>query len=264
MEIIRINTSNRENFLSKAEASVFALGFFDGMHLGHQKVIRTAKRIADENSLTLATMSFFPHPKEIFSQDKTKVSYLMPLVDKERILKKLGVQKLYIVEFDQTFANLSPKQFVHQFLLDFGAKYIVAGFDFTYGFKGAGHMDRLKEDAAGMLEVIKIEKVKFAGEKISSTLIRQLIHSGKIDQIPNYLGEPYHTEGKVTIKRNLAIIHLLPYYLLPPPGIYEVTVFTGERGRIIQASVTERGHLYLIRDIKKAPFRQLTIKGVSK
>src|SRR5690606_14278257 len=106
-----------------------------------------AKQIANEKKLTLACMSFFPHPKEVLKKGKEPVQYLMPMAQKQRVLKEMGVEKFYIIQFDPEFASLTPKQFVKKYLLDYGVKYVVAGFDYTYGCFGEGHMDRMREDS---------------------------------------------------------------------------------------------------------------------
>jgi riboflavin kinase/FMN adenylyltransferase len=204
-----------------------ALGFFDGVHLGHQEVIKTAKAAADKRNLPLAAMSFFPHPKEVLSKGKKEFSYLMPLDEKQKKLEQLGVEIFYLVHFDKEFAALSPNQFVKNYLLDFEAKLVVAGFDFTYGRNGEGHMDRMVGDSNGILNVIKVGKIDFKGEKISSTMIRNLVCSGKVDEIPNFLGEVYQIEGTLAYKQKHVHIKASPYYLLPSSGIYEVGLVNG-------------------------------------
>jgi riboflavin kinase/FMN adenylyltransferase len=224
LEIIHVTNSNRRRTLLKAKPCVMALGFFDGVHLGHQQVIKEAKRHADEQKLPLMIMSFFPHPKEVLSNGKRVVPYLMPLSDKQKIFEKLGAERFYVVQFNAEFVSLSPKQFVQSYLLDFGAKLVVAGFDFTYACRGEGNIDRIKSDSDGKIEGIKVNKIEFEGEKISSTLIRKLIFSGELEKIPRYLGDYYQIKGRVRLKKQNADIFVNPYYLLPASGIYEVTV----------------------------------------
>jgi riboflavin kinase/FMN adenylyltransferase len=204
-----------------------ALGFFDGMHLGHQEVIKKAKAAAVKRNLPLVVMSFFPHPKEVISNGKKMVHYLMPMEKKQEKLDQLGVEIFYLVHFEKEFAALTPSQFVKNYLLDFGVKLVVAGFDFTYGCKGEGNMDRLMADSNGKLNVIKVGKIEFEGEKVSSTIIRNLICSGKVEQIPSFLGEPYQIEGTVLFDKDNVDVHIFPYYLLPSAGIYQVTVSNG-------------------------------------
>lgn len=228
MEVIYLNNTNRDSYLSKVNPSVVAIGFFDGMHRGHQKVIKEARKIADDRQLPLACMSFFPHPKEVLDQNH-KMQYIMPMNEKKSTLKKMGVDTFYIVQFDPEFAALSPKQFVQKYLLDLGFKYVVAGFDFTYGYRGEGNMDGIEKDADDRLKAIKVEKVAFKGEKISSTLIRKLIRLGEMEALPYYLGSHYQIEGKILLNGNKPEIRVMPHFLLPASGMYEVAISNREK-----------------------------------
>ena len=172
-----------------------ALGFFDGLHQGHRKVIQTALNKAKEKNVQLSVMSFFPHPKTVISNGKKQVCYLMPISEKEKMLEQLGVDRFYIVQFDREFASLSPQQFVTQYLLKLGVIHAVAGFDFSYGSRGLGNLDRLKNDSGGIIEVTKVEKVECQGEKISSTCIRERLVKGLVEEIPHFLGRPYEVKG---------------------------------------------------------------------
>jgi len=227
LEIIHVNNFNRESYLAQVEPCVIALGFFDGVHLGHQQVISTAKRVADEKELPLACMSFYPHPREIITNGKKKVQYIMPMADKQKMLKKMGVKKFYIIRFDPRFASLSPKEFVHNYLLDYGVKSVVAGFDFTYGYRGEGNMDRIIEDSEDRLEVVKVNEVTFDGEKVSSTLIRKLIQTGRVELIHRYLGKRYEIEGRMFSNEKTVDFKMNPHYILPASGVYEVIVTNG-------------------------------------
>ena len=183
--------------IGKVEQSttVMALGFFDGLHQGHRKVIQTALQKAKEKNVPLSVMSFFPHPKTVISNGKKQVCYLMPLSEKEKMLEQLGVDLFYMVQFDKEFASLSPQQFVAQYMVKLGVIHAVAGFDFSYGSRGLGNLDRLKEDSGGIIEVTKVEKVECKGEKISSTCIRERLVKGLVEEIPHFLGRPYEVKG---------------------------------------------------------------------
>lgn len=259
METIYLNHSTHKIESTNAIPSVIALGFFDGMHLGHQEVIETAKLIADANQLTLACMSFFPHPKEVLMSGQEKVQYLMPMAEKQRMLREKGVEKFYVVEFDHDFASLTPKQFVHKYLLPHGVKQVVAGFDFTYGYRGEGHMDRLAEDADGKLNVVKVEEVGCKGQKISSTLIRKLISSGSVEQIEDYLGKPYELAGEIQVNNGLPEAIVEPFYLLPASGEYEVVVKT-RRAEWTQTAIVHNGNMILQKNDGQ---RDLLIDGVN-
>ncbi|CAM3836362.1 FAD synthetase family protein [Cytobacillus oceanisediminis] len=220
MKTIHLNHSNLEEWQKKASPTVMALGCFDGLHYGHCAVINTAYQKANEKQVPLSVMSFFPHPKTVISKGKVHVHYLMPLAEKEAKLREMGVDTFYIVEFNREFAGLSPEQFVGEYLNGLGVVHAVAGFDFTYGSRGSGNLERLKQDSCGRIDVTKVEKVELRGEKISSTCIRERLIKGKVSELLEFLGQYYKTE----CEWNGETFRLYPYYTLPAPGRYEVTL----------------------------------------
>lgn len=217
MKTIAIGHETLLNWQAKIPNHVIALGFFDGFHKGHKTVIMEAKKIAQQRQLPLAVMSFFPHPKSVLSNGKVDVEYLMPLEQKEQQLAMLGVDYFFIVEFTMDFAALSPEQFIQDYVLGLGSKHVVCGYDYTYGKKGAGNASTLKVHGKGNLEVTVVQKVDLCGEKVSSTRIRELLSEGNVAFITELIGEPYSVQW---CPRN----GLLPYYTLPAPGLYEVTI----------------------------------------
>jgi FAD synthase len=227
MKTIHINRSNLAEWQKKASPNVMALGCFDGLHHGHCTVINTAYQKAKEKQTDLAVMSFFPHPKTVISNGKVHVHTLMPLAEKEAKLRKMGVDTFYIVTFDKEFATLSPERFVSLYLNGLGVVHAVAGFDFSYGSRGIGNLDRLNQDSCGWIDVTKVEKVELWGEKISSTCIREWLLNGKVAELPDLLGRFYETE----CEWNGKVFNLYPYYTLPGPGRYAVTLKT-ESGSI--------------------------------
>ncbi len=195
MEIFHIKTAS---FLSKIpNETVLALGFFDGVHLGHQQLITKAKEISTRKKLQLAVMTFYPHPKEIVQG--SKFNYLMTLEEKEQKMEHLGVDYLYVVDFNKEFARLSPETFVQQYISDLNVKHVVAGFDYTYGYKGMGTMDTIKEHGNGKFEVTVLPKVELDGIKISSTHIRNLLLKGDVKQIKSFMGSVYETVGQLAV-----------------------------------------------------------------
>lgn len=219
MKVILIDAKNLLTIQQQSEQSVIALGFFDGLHKGHQAVIQTAKRHASIRKLPLAVMSFFPHPKTVITNKY--VDYLMPLEEKTHQLKKLGVDLLYIVHFTKEFASLSPRTFVEQYLVKLGVKIAVAGFDYKYGFKGEGQVHMIAEHSQQLIEVVVVPKVEMAGEKISSTICRRLLKAGQVEQIYALCGRPY------TIQYDLQN-GIEPYFTLPKRGYYKVEIQTAQ------------------------------------
>lgn len=237
MKTIHINRSNLAEWQKKAKPNVMALGCFDGLHHGHCTVIHTAYQKAKEKQTDLAVMSFFPHPKTVISNGKVHVHTLMPLAEKEAKLRKMGVDTLYIVEFDKEFAALSPERFVSQYLNGLGVVHAVAGFDFSYGSRGAGNLDRLNQDSGGWIDVTKVEKVELWGEKISSTCIRERLLNGKVAELPDLLGRYYETE----CEWNGEVFMMYPFYTLPGPGRYAVTLKTESGSIQTEVSVLKEG-----------------------
>jgi len=220
METIYLNAKNLKYWQVESSPNVIALGFFDGVHKGHQEVIRTAANHAKERGLALTVMSFFPHPKTVLSNGKEVFDYLMPLSEKANVLQTLGVDRFYIVEFDKAFASLSPEDFIANYLLDFNTTHAVAGFDFSYGYRGTGNIDRMQADSGGRLQVTKVDKVEHFGRKISSTWMREMLQEGNFEELTTILGRFYETTGKW----DGGSLELFPYYGLPAAGCYTATI----------------------------------------
>ena len=151
------STSYFKCMYGETNPCVMALGFFDGVHLGHQRLIAKAKRIAQQQNLKLAVMTFFPHPRQIVNEEHT-LKYITPLQRKARKMEELGVDQLIVVNFDSAFASLPSSDFIKQYLLGFQCKHAVAGFDFHYGHKGKGDIASLKVEGKGHFEVFGNQK----------------------------------------------------------------------------------------------------------
>lgn len=220
METIEINNGNLSNWQQQLPSHVIALGFFDGLHKGHQQVIQVAKRRANTLGLPLVVMSFFPHPKSVLTGGKQSIEYLMPLNKKQEKLAELGVDYFFIVEFNLAFASLELQKFIEHYVLGLNSKHVVCGYDYSYGKKGAGNVHSLFEDGNGELGVTVIPKVDLFGGKVSSTRIRENLLYGNVQFINELLGEPYSVQW---CKEK----GLFPYYTLPAPGLYEVSLVDG-------------------------------------
>ena len=111
--------------------TVAAIGFFDGVHKGHQAVIQKAVKLAQEEKKTSAVISFYPHPSVVLQKNVGSVSYITPQSEKETMLASLGVDKFYIISFNKELSLLSPKDFIDHFIIGLHIKHPAAGFDFT-------------------------------------------------------------------------------------------------------------------------------------
>lgn len=219
-----------DSSINDAHPCVLALGFFDGVHNGHQSILQHAKEIANQKNLTFGVMTFFPHPRDVFNPTQTPMKYLSPLPIKQEQFKKLGVEKLYIVQFTADFSQLTPEAFVQQYLIRLNCKHVVAGFDYHYGNKGYGNMETLKQEGWGTFDVTTVSKVALGEQKISSTAIRQLLAVGDVQSIPAYLGRYYEVQGKVeqassyySCDQFIKVI-IDESYRLPTNGVYQVIV----------------------------------------
>ncbi|MDZ5711766.1 bifunctional riboflavin kinase/FAD synthetase [Jeotgalibacillus haloalkalitolerans] len=207
-----------------------ALGFFDGVHLGHRKVIQKAIDYAKENGIKSAVMTFDPHPSVVLSAKKSSVQYLSSLDQKIKKIEALGVDYLLVVRFTSAFASLEPQEFVDQYLIGLNAVHVTAGFDYSYGKFGRGKMETLPFHARGKFTSTTVEKQTDENEKISSTRIRELLSQGQPGKAARLLGMPHETEGLVVHgeKRGRKIgfptanIDIENGLLIPSPGVYAV------------------------------------------
>ncbi len=215
------------------EPTVMALGYFDGVHLGHKRVIETAVQIAKEKGTTASVLTFHPHPREVLQRPKKEMRYITPLADKIKKVEALGVDVVYVVHFSREFARLTPQQFVDDYLIGLHAIHIVAGFDFTYGALGKGTMETLPFHARQRFTSTIVQKLEKDSEKISSTKIRDLLLNGEVEKIPMYLGDFYAVTGVVvdgdkrgrTIGFPTANVELSDLYLIPKTGVYAIQFF---------------------------------------
>jgi len=196
---------------------VMALGFFDGIHVAHQSIINRAARIARAEKLALTVMTFYPHPRQIVGHMSEPMKYLTPLRIKKQIFSRLGVDRLYIVRFDEKIAKLSSSDFVQEYLISLRVKHVVVGFDFKYGNRGEGSIETLRNEGAGYFKVHEEEKLSHQYKKISSTHIRHLVSDGLVDLVPKYLGKHYEIKGT---KISTGVFIISEPFLLPKSGIY--------------------------------------------
>ena len=197
MQTIELSHPYVKEFIVQ-EPIVLALGFFDGIHLGHKEVITTAKKVAEERGYKIAVMSFNQHPSVIFQNvDPDSIQYVSPLERKKELLKELGVDIFYLVDFTKEFGALSPQEFVDQYIVGLNAKVVVAGFDYTYGKRDIANMELLPKYASNRFEIISIAEQKSDNGKISSTAVRDLLLQGEIEKANELLGYDYIMNGVV-------------------------------------------------------------------
>nr|WP_246569644.1 bifunctional riboflavin kinase/FAD synthetase [Lentibacillus saliphilus] len=217
--------------------TVAAIGFFDGIHRGHQKVIESAVEIAKAKGNASAVITFDPHPSVILNPNIDHVDYITPLPEKQRILTEMNVDRMYIISFDHMLSKLSPQEFIDHFIIGLNIKHLIAGFDFSYGHKGQGNVQTLEAHSRGQFLFTVRDKVESEGEKISSTKIRQLFSRGDVRDATHLLGRYPRVWGIViegykrgrTLGYPTANIDVIPNTLLPAPGVYAVFVHHNDK-----------------------------------
>ena len=228
MKIIQIHHPYTKEQIP-SEPVVLVLGFFDGVHRGHQKVILTGKELARQKGVKLAVMTFNQHPSVVFKkQEGENQKYLTSLKQKEYHMAELGVDYLYEIEFTSNFAHLKPQTFVDEYIVGLHAVAAVSGFDYTYGPKDIADVSHLPEYAKGRFEIVTVPKETLAGDKISSTRIRELLDEGNMAEVTKLLGYIYEIEGTVvhgdargrTLGYPTANIRFKNSVRLPMEGVY--------------------------------------------
>ncbi|WP_160719956.1 bifunctional riboflavin kinase/FAD synthetase [Bacillus sp. USDA818B3_A] len=236
MEVLRlsypIDTANKE-----LPPLAMALGYFDGVHRGHQQVILEAKNQAERKGLASAVMTFDPHPSVVLGKNTKHVHFITPLSEKVKIIEELGIDYLFIIEFTPEFAHLLPQEFIDQFVIGLKVQHVVAGFDFTYGRMGKGNMETLPFHSRDQFTFSVIPKFVQGDEKVSSTRIRRLLSEGEIIELKVLLGRFYTTSGTVvhgdkrgrTIGFPTANVDMEDEYIIPPVGVYAVRLRVNNR-----------------------------------
>jgi riboflavin kinase/FMN adenylyltransferase len=184
--------------ITKNENSVITLGTFDGLHLGHQKIIETVVEKATKINGKSVLITFDPHPRKIISPDY-KLELISTLTEKIEVLDSLGIDNIFIINFTKEFSQQSPEEFINKFLVEgIGVKEVVIGYDHHFGKGRGGNIDILKKmgKEAGF-EVTAVSECSVGDKIISSTKIRNLINDGDLNVVSKMLGRLYSFNGTV-------------------------------------------------------------------
>lgn len=205
-----------------------SLGNFDGVHLGHQKLMKNNLEISDKYDLDPAVLLFKENTKLKLQEEK---SYLTSLDDKIEILASLGIKTFCLIDFDEKFMNLSPRRFISDIInKKLNAGYVICGEDYRFGKNAKGSVETLKKyeyDYNYKTSVVDFEKEN-EDEKISSNTIRELVRNGEINDANKLLGRNYRIKGVVvsgykrgrTMNFPTANLKTSFNYLLPRDGVY--------------------------------------------
>ncbi len=253
MELIR----GIHNIKPEHHGSVLTIGNFDGVHLGHQAVLRQVLAKARALGWPATVMSFEPQPMELFAGDKAPAR-LTRFRDKYLQLKQVGVERLLCVNFNAYFANMSAQDFVRRLLVEqLGVKFLVVGDDFRFGKGRCGDFAMLV--AAGKeygFTVVSTQSFCVSEQRVSSTAIRQALASDNLQQAESMLGRPYSISGRVSHGRKLGRTIGFPTAnvplkrrVSPVSGVYAVEVF-GVNGAPIPG-VANVGHRPTVNGVRQ-------------
>ena len=211
---------------------VAATGFFDGVHLGHAKVIELLCSTAKAEGATSAVITFWPHPRSILRQDAGKLRLLNSLEEKEERLKALGVDEVHVVDFTREFSKMTAEEFIRDFLIEkYGVSTLIVGYDHRLGCKKTGSDDIVRIAGKCGIKAVRVGAISDSYNTISSTYIRNLIETGGIERANALLGYEYTLKGVVVpgcgngrkIGFRTANMSLYdPLKLIPYNGVYAV------------------------------------------
>jgi riboflavin kinase / FMN adenylyltransferase len=193
MRIVK-NFSEIPDFKKK---TAVAIGNFDGVHLGHKKILEYLVKTAKKNRLHSVVLTFSPHPEAFFKKDRFFL--IQPLQEKLDMISSFHIDAAVVIPFDKTFSMLSPTQFIKNILMDsLNSQFIVVGRNFKFGKNRTGDVSLLQKIAEKQhLSLHSIPQVSLHGEIISSSKIRDLLRQGQIKKANRFLGHPYKITGKV-------------------------------------------------------------------
>ena len=214
-------------------SKVTTIGTFDGVHIGHQKILKQVVTLAKKQGYTPVVLTLFPHPRMVLQKDDS-IKLLNTIDERIDILKSFGIEAVIVKEFTKAFANLSAKDYVKNILVDeLNTKQIVIGYDHHFGKNRTANIKDLK--AFAKQYDFKVEEISAQDIKdvtVSSTKIRNALDKGEVALANSYLGYNYFITGKVikgkglgrTIDFPTANIHIeSSYTLIPNDGVYVIS-----------------------------------------
>ncbi|MBC8257188.1 MAG: bifunctional riboflavin kinase/FAD synthetase [Candidatus Marinimicrobia bacterium] len=229
------------NTIPNLDKSVLTIGSFDGMHRGHQEVIKDVKFRADGKNIPSVAITFDPHPKSILHSNVQENWNILTSADKKlELLEKNGIDYVLLIPFDMEFAKITAQDFMDNFIIKyFNPEQIVIGYDHHFGYKREGDAEFLKkQNDKYNFNLNVIEPLKIDGLTVSSTKIREYIQNCDIEAANNYLGWEYELSGVVVkgegigSKIGFPTANIKPEFqtqLIPGQGAYCVDVVVNNK-----------------------------------
>jgi riboflavin kinase/FMN adenylyltransferase len=233
MEIIRGLEELKESYPN----TVMTIGNFDGLHLGHQKILFTAIKRSEELKGTSMVVTFDPHPMKVLAPER-EIKLLTTLKERARLMEAMGINVLLCINFNKEFSHLQPDDFIENVLvIKIGAKEVIVGQNYAFGKNRKGTTELLRRRGKKYgFNVKVVRNAKVNGEVVSSSKIRSFLSKGKVFEASAFLGRAYTIEGNVIrgAGRGEKLLHVptanitTPNELVPREGVYAVRI--GHRG----------------------------------
>lgn len=227
------------NDFRTTKKTILTLGTFDGVHIGHKKILERITQNTENGKYESLVLTFFPHPRMVL-QEKSEIKLLNTISEKTKLLEQTGIENLVIHPFNESFSRLTAEEFVHTILVDqFHIHKIIIGHDHRFGRNRTANIDDLiafgKEYG---FEVEQISAQEIQDVSVSSTKIRKALDEGNIALANDYLGYSYFLNGEVVKGKQLGRTIGFPtaninieeeYKKIPKNGVYVVRTFINEK-----------------------------------
>ncbi|WP_035652922.1 bifunctional riboflavin kinase/FAD synthetase [Flavobacterium sp. ASV13] len=227
------------NDFHSTKKTILTLGTFDGVHIGHKKILERITQNTENGKYESLVLTFFPHPRMVL-QEKSEIKLLNTIAEKTKLLEATGIENLIIHPFNESFSRLTAEEFVHSILVDqFQIQKIIIGHDHRFGRNRTANIDDLIAFGAEYgFEVEQISAQEIQDVSVSSTKIRKALDEGNMALANDYLGYDYFLSGEVVKGKQLGRTIGFPtaniqigedYKLIPKIGVYAVKAIVDQK-----------------------------------
>lgn len=217
---------------NKSHKTAVTIGTFDGVHIGHQKIINRLIEEGKTKNLKATVLTFFPHPRMVLQKD-TSIKLINTIEERSQILKQLGLDSLVVKKFTKEFSRLTAQEFVDKILVkELNVKHIIVGYDHHFGRNRTANINDLRHfGSINDFDVEEISAQDIDNVSVSSTKIRQALNNGDIETANSYLGYNFMLNGTIEKGKGIGKTISFPtanlniketYKLIPKQGVYTV------------------------------------------